>query len=192
LVATLLTAILLFASPAHAQDDEDLFAAPPPKKKETESAPSFTDDGDIEIAAAPPPPPKVTTAAAAAPAGGPLPLDLKGKAPLGDHFAPTIAFRTSGALVVDLPVVLAADAAGFTGAPWWLVVEAVADGVRVAETRSLVHREGLAAGAPSLAWTRLFVPVKQKSGLVELRIGKAATPEAKPSLLLTRSVPYGN
>ena len=189
MLATLLSAVLLLGSPAHAQDDEDLFNAPPPKKKETEASPTFTDDTDIDIAVAPPPPPKVTAAAAPAP-GAKLPLDLAGKAPLGDHFAPTIAHVTAGAVLVDLPVVLSTDAASFSGAAWWLVVEALADGARVAETRTLVQRDSLATGAPSVAWTRLFVPVKQKSGMVELRVGKATAPEAKPAPLLTRSVGY--
>jgi hypothetical protein len=190
LTLLLLAGSLLVPGARAADDDDDLFSTTP-KEKKPEPTGSFSDDEEIEIPAYVPPPKEEPKArAASAPAGGELPIDLSGKAPLGDHFPATVAFVAPGAVVVDLPVVVATDAAGFDGVAYWLVVEASADGKKVAETRAQVTRDALAAGAPSVVWFRTFVPVAGESGLVELRVGKAASPAARPTPILTRSVPY--
>jgi hypothetical protein len=190
MLSALLLAGPLLLAPAHAADEDDDLFSTAPKEKKQESTGSFSDDEEIEIPVYVPPPPKEEPKVRSAAAGGALPFDLAGKAALGDHFPATVAFVAPGAVVVDLPVVVATDAAAFDGVAYWLVVEASADGKKVAETRTQVTRDALAGGAPSVVWFRTFVPVAGESGLVELRVGKATSPAAKPSPILTRSVPY--
>lgn len=194
MTATLVLLSRLLVGFAHADDgeDDDLFTTQPPKaeKDKAVDAKAFTDDSEIDMPTFQAPPKVAPVKAASASGPGALPYDLAGKAALADDFAPAIAYVTPTAVVVDLPVVIATDASAFDGVTYWLVLEASADGKKVSETRVQVTRDALAEGAPSVALLRTFVPVGAAMGLIELRVGKATSPAAKPTPVLTRSVPY--
>jgi hypothetical protein len=119
-----------------------------------------------------------------------MPIDVTGKEILADNWAPTIAFTDTAAVVVDLPVLFARSKADFDGITYWLVVEVNADGKKVAESRVMVNSDAIAASGPSIQVFRLFTPVSGKSGMLEVRVGKAASWAAKPTALFVRSVNY--
>lgn len=202
----LLTAALLalhLATPAYAgnDDDDDLFTSPPPaatKNKDEPDAKSFTDDSDVDMptfASVPKPTKGAADGSGGAGGSGPLPREWKNKAALTDSFAPSLVYidgarPDAGIVVIDLPVVYANDAAAFDGVTYWLVAEAWADGKKAAETRVLVTRDAIADGVPSVQDFRLSVPIGAAGGLVEVRVGQAASAAAKPTPLFTRSVAY--
>ncbi len=197
----MLTAALLalhLAAPAHAgDDDDDLFTTPPAsetKKKDEPDAKSFTDDSDVDMPTFAPAP-KPTKGASDGSGPAPLPREWKNKEPLTDSFPPTVAYidgarPDTGVVVLDLPVVYATSAAAFDGVTYWLVAEGWADGKKAAEARVLVTRDAIADGVPSVQDFRLTVPVGAAAGLIEVRVGQAATAAAKPTPLFTRSVAY--
>jgi hypothetical protein len=197
--ALLLSAALaapLFASPARADDavaadDDDFFKSDDkPKPPDVPDASAFNagDDDAISIAApikVEPPPPK------AAPTGpSRLGLDLNGKSPLTDNWAPAVVFTTADSVVVELPVLYANNGTGFDGNAYWLVAEVYADGKKLGEQRTQVMKETVSAKGPSVQFFRFFTPVTEASGVVELKVSKLASGSTKPSLLFTRSVSY--
>lgn len=190
--------------PAVADEEDDFFT----KSTSTEekganagvpSSDSFHDDEEIEIAAAPPPKPKVD--AGERDLGGfdgkltvvntsKLPVDTSGASVLGDNWGPTVAFTAESAVVIDMPVLYAKSKAEFDGVAYWLVAEAYADGKKVAESRVSITRDGIAETGASVQFFRVYVPVAAKTGMVEMKVGKASTNAGKPEPLFTRSVKY--
>ena len=145
-----------------AEDEDDLAdfkVAPPPKPK-----------------AEPKPEPKPEMVAVTPPAAA---------KPLGDHF-PARGSASQGGVVVELPVLIANSPTDVTG-EYWLVAEVWSGGMKVNESRQLVLPAGVSKATPTLAYVKLFAPVADPAGL-ELRVGKAASATAKPTLLFIRKV----
>jgi hypothetical protein len=185
-----------------ADDDADLFKDNTEKKPTADvpDASKFTDDDDLGIPAFTPPPAKEDDSekdlsAYADPRNGvaantKMPLDTVGKTPLSDNWAPSVVITDKDAVVVEMPVLYARNRAEFDGVAYWVVVEAYADGKKVAEQRIQVTRDAIADQGPSIAFTRLFAPVSSSAGLIEVHVGKATSSSAKPTPLFTRSVQY--
>ena len=175
-----------------ASDDDDFFKSDDkPKPPDVPDASAFNsgDDDAISIAAPikvePPPAPK------AAPAGpSRLGLDLNGKSPLTDNWAPAVVFTTADSVVVELPVLYANNGAGFDGNAYWLIGEVYADGKKLGEQRTQVMKETVSAKGASVQFFRFFTPVSESSGVLEIKVSKLASGASKPGLLFTRSVSY--
>lgn len=181
------------ASDAQA-DEDDFFSNTDQPKGANEGVPDASAfnaaPDDIEIPQAPI---KVVEPKVEAPKGPAtrLPIDLAGKTPLGDNWAPQIVITDVDAVVVEIPVLYANAGAGFDGTAYWLVAEIFADGVKVSESRSHVAKDMVSAKGASVQFFRLFAPVPAKSGVLEVKVSKLATStSAKPSLLISRSVNY--
>lgn len=119
-----------------------------------------------------------------------MPIDTVGKAVLGDNWAPMVVVTDQDAVVVEIPVLYSRSRAEFDGVAYWLVAEAYADGKKVSESRMQVTRDAIADKGPSIQFFRMFAPVPAASGVIEVKVGKAASSAAKPSPLFTRSVQY--
>ncbi|MFZ5480269.1 MAG: hypothetical protein ACOZNI_26125 [Myxococcota bacterium] len=192
-------AALFLSAPARAgDDDDDLFKDNTAKRPDEVDASSFSEDDDLGIptfSATPKPDPEKDLSAyvdprAATGSNTKMPLDVVGKAVLGDNWAPAVVIADKDAVVIEIPVLYARSRAEFDGVPYWLVAEAYADGKKVAESRMMVTRESIADKGPSVQFFRVFSPVPAASGVLEIKVGKAATGADKPSLLFTRSVSY--
>ncbi|MFH1468101.1 MAG: hypothetical protein ABIO70_27185 [Pseudomonadota bacterium] len=146
--------------------------------------------GDLEA------PPKPAPEAKAPPTGsaGAIPaavqLDVVGKIPLADNYAPQIVATDRDSVVVELPVLLGRSRADFDGTTYCLVAEVYADGHRVGEARQEVTAASLAEFGPSFAFVKLLAPVTAKTGELEVRLGKAASMTAKATPLFSRKVAY--
>lgn len=119
-----------------------------------------------------------------------MPIDVTGAKPLGDNWAPVVAFTDTDSVVIDLPVLYAKSKAEFDGVTYWLVAEVYADGKKVSESRVSVTRDSIADKGPSVHFFRLFAPVPAGAGVLEVKVGKAGTGAGKPELLFTRSAKY--
>lgn len=119
-----------------------------------------------------------------------MPVDVVGKTVLGDNFAASVSIVDQAAVVVDLPVYYAASRAEFDGIAYWLVAEIYADGKKVAESRMQVTRDAIAEKGPSVHFFRMFAPVSGAAGVLEVKVSKATSASAKPTLIFTRSVSY--
>lgn len=187
---------------AVADDDDDFFSKTTPADQKganagIPSSDSFHDDEEIDIAVTAPPTAKGENSGIGGFDGalttlspGKLPLDTSRATLLGDNWGPTIAFSAESAVVVDMPVLYAKSKAEFDGVAYWLVAEAYADGKKVGESRVNVTREAIADLGASVHFFRLYVPVAAKSGMVELKVGKASGTATKAEPLFTRSVKY--
>jgi hypothetical protein len=199
LLSTSLAASLsasLFVSTARADDtvaseDDDFFKSDDkPKPPDVPDASAFNsgDDDAISIAA----PIKVEPPAPKPAPVGPsrLGLDLNGKSPLTDNWAPAVVFTTVDSVVVELPVLYANNGAGFDGNAYWLIGEVYADGKKLGEQRTQVMKETVSAKGASVQFFRFFTPVSEPSGVLEIKVSKLAAGASKPGLLFTRSVSY--
>ncbi len=119
-----------------------------------------------------------------------MPVDPVGKDILGDNWAPQVVIADKDAVVIEVPVLYARSRAEFDGVAYWLVAETYADGKKVAEQRMQVTRDAIADKGPSIQFFRVFTPVPATAGVIEVKVGKAASSAAKPTLLFTRSVNY--
>ncbi len=119
-----------------------------------------------------------------------FPVDVSGAKPLADNWAPVVAYTDVDSVVVDLPVLYAKSKAEFDGVAYWLVAEVYADGKKVSESRVSVTRDSIADKGPSVHFFRMFAPVPAGAGVLEVRVGKAASGAGKPELLFTRSAKY--
>lgn len=179
-------------------DDEDLFKDNSKKPKDKVDVNQFADEDDIKIDVSLPvkeKPPAEDLSAYADPRqtiapNTKMPIDTVGKTVLSDNWAPVVVVADKDAIVVEMPVLYARSRSEFDGVAYWLVAEAYADGKKVAESRMQVTRDAIADKGPSIQFFRLFAPVQSPAGLVELRVGKAASSAAKPTPLFTRSVQY--
>ncbi len=174
-----------------ASDDDDFFKSDDkPKPPDVPDASAFNsgDDDAISIAA----PIKVEPPAPKPAPVGPsrLGLDLNGKSPLTDNWAPAVVFTTADSVVVELPVLYANNGAGFDGNAYWLIGEVYADGKKLGEQRTQVMKETVSAKGASVQFFRFFTPVSESSGVLEIKVSKLATGASKPGLLFTRSVSY--
>lgn len=183
-----------------ADDDADLFQDNSKKKtSDSVDASKFADEDDLQISieAAPKKAPDTEKdlSAYADPRQtvGPntkMPIDTVGKSVLGDNWAPMVVVTDQDAVVVEIPVLYARSRAEFDGVAYWLVAETYVDGKKVSESRMQVTRDAIADKGPSIQFFRMFAPVPAATGLVEVRVGKAASAAAKPTALFTRSVQY--
>ncbi len=194
-------------SVAVADDDDDFFKEPDPNEKKGANAdvPDSTAFHDDEEEFDIPTTPKADASlkvdperdlsgfdSAAKVLGGStkMPVDVSGAKPLGDNWAPVVVFADTDAVVVELPVLYAKSKAEFDGVAYWLVAEVYADGKKVSESRASVTRDSIADKGPSVHFFRLFAPVPAGAGVLEVKVGKAASGAGKPELLFTRSAKY--
>jgi hypothetical protein len=196
--------LLLSAGAARAQDeDDDLFkdtSSSSSKSSDTVDVKSFSDDDDLGMPTftVEPPKPKAeekdlsafTDPSKTVGASTKMPVDTVGKTVLADNWGPTVVVVDTDAVVVEMPVLYGVDRKSFDGVAYWLVAEAFADGKKVAESRVWVATDAIADKGPSVQFFRLLAPVAAQTGVIEVKVGKAASPAAKPTLLFTRSVPY--
>ena len=119
-----------------------------------------------------------------------MPMDVSGASPLKDNWAPTIVFMDADAVVLEIPVMYARKRSEFDGVAYWLVAEVVADGKKVAESRTQITRDAIADRGPSVQFFRMFAPVPSGAGVLEVRVSKAASAAGKPELLFTRTANY--
>ena len=197
----------LLSSPAFAQDvvaddDDELFGNDSQKKGNNADVPdanAFTNsDDDIDIKVEPKAAPvdkekdlsAFVDPRASVGSSTRMPLDVVGKDVLGDNWAPQVVIADKDAVVVEMPVMYARSRAEFDGVAYWLVVEALADGKKVAEQRVQVTRDAIADKGPSIQFFRMFTPVPSAAGVIVVNVSKAASAAAKPTLLFTRSVNY--
>lgn len=184
-------------------DDDDLFKETGDTKGNNADIPdagSFKDEDDIDI-------PTFTSSSAAAAdkekdlsafvdprstvgSSTKMPLDVVGKDVLGDNWSPQVVVADTDAVVVEIPVLYARNRAEFDGVAYWLVVESLADGKKVAESRVQITRDAIADKGPSVQFFRMFTPVPAASGVIVVNVSKASSAAAKPTLLFTRSVAY--
>lgn len=184
-----------------ADDDDDLFQDNSSKKSDDKvDVTKFADDEGFQMDVAAPPK-KVEEDAerdlsayadprqSVAP-NTKMPIDTVGKSVLGDNWAPMVVVTDQDAVVVEIPVLYARSRAEFDGVAYWLVAEAYSDGKKVSEARMQVTRDAIADKGPSIQFFRMFAPVPGATGVIEVKVGKAASSAAKPSPLFTRSVQY--
>lgn len=193
-------------APAVADDDDDFFNDKKPAADKGANAgvpdkKSFSDDDDIAIPATPPPEAKVEAkvtlkadserdlGAADLTSGSSMPVTVAGAKALSDNWAPSVVIKDKDAVVVEMPVLYATSKKDFDGVSYWLVAEVYADGKKVAESRVNVTRDAIADKGPSVQFFRMFAPVSAATGMLEVRVSKAAT-GGKPEPLFTRSVKY--
>ena len=119
-----------------------------------------------------------------------LPFSLAGKAPLADNYNAQVVFAERDAVVVELPVLVARSPADFQGGDFWVIGEALFNGVVLAHSRQQVTAESLAQAGPTLAFIKLLVPVTATSGELELRVSQLESGSSSPSPLFSKSVRY--
>lgn len=192
--------LFLSASVAIAGDDDDddaLFQDKP--KPATNSAPNastFKDDEEDDLPSFVSTPPKkedderTPGSMASLMQTTKMPLEVTGKDVLADNWPATVVFNDADAVVVEIPVLYARNRAEFDGVTYFLVATVYADGKKVAENRIQVNRDAIADKGPSIQFFRMFVPVAGKTGVLEVKVGKATSASAPPALLFTRSVNY--
>ncbi len=194
LLAALAFSFTARADDSVAADDDDFFSTTDQPRGNNAGIPDASafntapDDIEIQAAIKVVEPPKVEV-----PKGPPsrIPLDLVGKTPLADNWAPAIVITDVDSVVIELPVLYANAGAGFDGTAYWLVAEVFADGVKVSESRTQVSKDTVSKGGPSVQFFRMFAPVPARSGVIEVKVSKlASTAAAKPALLISRSVNY--
>lgn len=195
--ALLVTAASPEVFAADDDDDDELFqekSAPTGTNAGVPNSSTFNDDEDDDIpsfaTAKPKEDERNVGSIAAIQQTTKMPLDVTGKEVLADNWSPTIAFTDTAAVVVDIPVLFARSKEDFDGVAYWLVAEVYADGKKVSESRVFVNSDAIAAKGPSVQFFRLFTPVSGTSGMLEVRIGKAASAAAKPTALFVRSVNF--
>ena len=137
---------------------------------------------------APEPSPLPTGSASPSPPG--IQLDVVGKTPLGDNYAPAIVAYDRDSVVVELPVLLGRSRADFDGIAYCIVAEVYSDGHKVSEARQQVTSASLAEFGPSFAFIKMLAPVTAKSGKLEVRLSKASNMSAQPTQLFSRSISY--
>lgn len=134
--------------------------------------------------AQPKPPPK-----AAAPAG-PARLSLKtaGKEPLTGAYEASIVALDVDAVVVELPVLVAASGAGFDG-EYMVVSEFMLGDKKVGESRHLVSKATVADLGPTVVWVKQHVPVTDPKGSIQVNVSRVDA-EDPPTALFTKKVDY--
>ncbi len=167
-------------------DPEEPEEDPPEEPREVDP---FEDDPPEPKPAPKPVAPKPAPKPEAA-TGGParISLDTAGKKALADNWPATLVGRDIDAVVVELPLLVAAKAADHK-ADYWVVTEVLIGDVKVSESRHLVTKGGIAELGPSFIWIKAHVPVADPTGQIRLKLsrmteGQAAVP------LFDRSVAY--
>ena len=151
------------------EDPPDDFVLPAPRKP---------------AAAAPP-------AAPAAPAGpARLTLQTAGKAPLSGAYDAAVVAVDVDAVVVELPVLIAASGSDFAGAPFTVVASFLQDGKTIGESRHLVSRASIADLGPTVVWVKQHVPVTDPSGRVEISVSRIDAAAEPATVLFKKTVDY--
>ena len=158
--------------------DDEFFEDDPPD----DFAPAAADplDGD--------PPMGGGGAASAGAAATGIGLATLGKAPLGDHFPAAIVARDIDAVVIELPVLVAAKPADFD-ADYWLITEVMVEDRKVAESRHFITRASVADMGATVVWAKSHVPVADREGTVQLKVSQK-TGNGTAKSLFTKEVPY--
>lgn len=119
-----------------------------------------------------------------------LPFDVAGKVALEDNFPAQVVYVDNDAVVIELPVLVARDAADHGGVSYWLVAEVYSDGMKVAESRQLVNKSSVAQTGPTIAFFKMLAPVPDAAGTLEIRVGQAKGNSGAPEALFTKPVKY--
>ena len=179
--------------------DEDFGDDPPDDIGPSTSGPSggfddFDEDPPDEFDGPAPAPRKATAPAQparpAAPAG-PVTLSLKvsDKEPLTGAFNASIVALDVDAVVIELPVLVAASGAGFSGGDYTLVAEFMLGDRKVGESRHVVSRAGITDLGPTVVWLKQHVPVTDPKGRIEVKVSRIDA-EDPPTELFSKGVDY--
>ncbi len=114
--------------------------------------------------------------------------DLVDREPLGGHFPISVTRSDLGALVAELPVLVARNQRDLSG-DLWVVADIYTDGVKVTESRHLVSPMSVSDISPTYVWIKATIPVHAPSGQVEMRV-YAAPPGKKETQIFTRQASY--
>lgn len=127
----------------------------------------------------------------AAPPAGPARLTLKtaGKEPLSGAYGLSVVALDVDAVVVEIPVLVAASGAGYAGGEFMVVAEFLLGGKKVGESRHLVSADTIADLGPTVLWVKQHVPVSDPSGRIEVKVSRVDA-EDPPSALFTQRVDY--
>lgn len=118
-----------------------------------------------------------------------LSLDTTGKTSLADNYPVQIVYTAAGAVVAELPV-LVASSASEVDAPFTLIAIVNVDGVKVAEIRHLITPASVSASGPTFAFLKAFAPTGAVEGTVEFVVSRQDGTE--PVVLYRRSTQYGD
>lgn len=135
--------------------------------------------------AAPKPPPKK-----AAPVG-PARLSLKtsGKEPLSGAYEASVVALDVDAVIVELPVLVAASGGSYDGGEYMVVSEFMLGDKKVGESRHLVSKATVADLGPTVVWVKQHVPVTDPSGAIQVKVSRIDA-EDPPTQLFTKKVSY--
>jgi hypothetical protein len=118
-----------------------------------------------------------------------LSLETAGKTALADNFPVQIVNTAAGAVVAELPVLVAMSASE-VDAPFTLIGVVNVDGQKIAEIRHLITSASVSASGPSFVFLKAFAPVPAVEGTVEFVVSRQDGTE--PVVLYRRSTRYGD
>ena len=152
---------------------------------EEEDEPTF-DEPEDEPSSFAPPVKRLPTVSLETPA---LTLETAGKTSLADNYPVQIVNTASGAVVAELPVLVAMSASE-VDAPFTLIGVVNVDGQKVAELRHMVTPASVSGSGPSFVFLKAFAPVPAVEGTVEFVVSRQDGTE--PVVLYRRSTQYGD
>jgi hypothetical protein len=150
----------------------------------------FDEDPDFDDPELAPEKPKPAPAPKPAAPSGParLALNASGKAPLADNFPGMVVAKDVDAVIVELPVLVAAKGADHK-ADYWVIAEMSVGTVKVGESRTWVSKTGIADLGPTFVWIKAHVPVADNAGEVVIKLSKQAE-GGQPTALFSKTVAY--
>ncbi len=111
------------------------------------------------------------------------------RAPLADNYPLQIVGTDMGAVVVELPVLIAKQSSDINGS-YWLIANIKVDGQPVGESRQHISPTSASALGPSFVWFKSMVPAVETPGTIEIAV--SIQPEGNdPVTLFTRSTELG-
>ena len=116
-------------------------------------------------------------------------LDTEGKTPLAGNYPLQIISKDLDAIVVELPVLLAQARSDFQ-ADFWVIAEVRVNGNRIGESRQWVTSASLSDLGASFAWIKMFVPVAEAQGTVEIVVKREGADSEEAAPLFSASVAY--
>lgn len=110
-----------------------------------------------------------------------------GMTPFSDNYPLKVVQRDGATVVVELPVLVAKNNAGFQNV--WIVADVIVDGHTVAQSRQYVTQAAVSDFGPTHVWVKTAVPIEGPEAMVEVHISRAATSGGRTEPLFSRSVP---
>jgi len=150
----------------------------------------FDEDPDFDDPELAPQKPKPAAAPKPAAPSGParLALNASGKAPLADNFPGQVVAKDVDAVIVELPVLVAAKGADHK-ADYWVIAEISVGTVKIGESRTWVSKTGIADLGPTFVWIKAHVPVADNAGEVVIKL--SSQPEGgQPKALFSKTIAY--